>query len=442
MLQEFRKYIEENELITGNGKVLIAVSGGIDSMVMSHLFISAGIPVGIAHCNFHLRGKESELDEAFVKKFAAQHKIPFHLAGFDTTGYAGEKGISIQMAARELRYRWFEEVRGEHRYDSIAIAHNLNDNAETFLINLTRGTGIAGLTGMRPRYNYLIRPLLFASRTAITDYSVRNKIKFREDRSNSDVKYTRNRIRHNILPLFREINPSFDTTITETAERFAEINEIVTSYIGGIRKVLSTDKKQILTFNASDLKKVHPKKTVLFELFRPYGLAPAQVDELIKIIGSRSGQKLVTKTHCISKNRNEIIVTLHNKSIEDNYRAETISDLRKIPGIISAEIKAAGKSYKIPVSAAIACLDAEKVEFPLLIRKWAHGDFFYPLGMRSRKKLSDYFIDKKYSVPEKERQMILESDGKIIWLIGERIDNRFRITDTTKKALIIKFAGS
>jgi tRNA(Ile)-lysidine synthase len=442
MLQEFRKYIEENDLITGKGKALLTVSGGIDSMVMCHLFISAGIRAGIAHCNFHLRGKESELDETFVKKFAALHKIPFHSVSFDTTGYASEKGISIQMAARELRYRWFEEVRSEHGYDSIAIAHNLNDNVETFLINLTRGTGISGLTGMKPHYNYLIRPLLFASRKAITGYSVKNKVKFREDRSNSDVKYTRNKIRHSILPIFREMNPSFDITITETAERLSEINEIVTAYIGGIKKDIARDKKNILTFNATDLKKVYPQRTVLFELFRPYGLAPAQVDELIKIIGSRSGQKLYTKTHCISKNRNEIIVTQPDLSPEYIFRAETIGDLRKIPGILSVEIKTSLKAFKIPVSASIACLDAEKVDFPVTLRRWTHGDFFYPLGMSSRKKLSDYFIDRKYSVPEKERQLILESDGKIIWVIGERIDNRFRITDTTKKALIIKFAGS
>jgi tRNA(Ile)-lysidine synthase len=291
---------------------------------------------------------------------------------------------------------------------------------------------------MRPRYNFLIRPLLFATRKAITEYSVQNKIKFREDRSNSDVKYTRNKIRHSILPLFRELNPSFDITITETADRFAEINEIVSSRIGEIRKALITEKNHLPSFNAADLKRVSPQRTVLFELFRQYGLSPSQVDELKKIIRSRSGQKLLTKTHCISKNRNEILVTPLDQWPHDSYSAETVGGLRKIPGIISAEIKSAGKGFKIPVSASIACLDAGKVEFPLAIRRWSRGDFFYPLGMRSRKKLSDYFIDRKYSVPEKEKQLIIESDGRIIWIIGERIDNRFRVTDSTKKILIIK----
>jgi tRNA(Ile)-lysidine synthase len=440
MLQEFKKSIEENKLVYGKNRILMAVSGGIDSMVMIHLFIAAGISPAIAHCNFNLRGKESDLDEAFVKGFAAKNKIPFHTVSFDTTGYAEEKGISIQMAARELRYRWFEEVRVEHGYESIALAHNLNDNVETFLINLTRGTGIAGLTGMRPRFNYLIRPLLFASRKAITDYSVQNKIKFREDRTNSDVKYVRNKIRHTILPLLRELNPSFDVTITETAERFSEINEIVTSYISGIRRSSAVAKDNMLTFSASDLKKVYPGKTVLFELFRPYGLASAQIDELIKIIKSRSGHQLLTKTHRITKNRNEILVTELDRLSEYHYQAGTLRALKKVPGIVSAEIKDVGKGFKIPLFSSIACLDAEKIGFPLTVRKWTSGDFFYPLGMRSKKKLSDYFIDEKYSLPEKERQLILESAGKIIWVIGERIDNRYKITPETKKALIIKFS--
>jgi len=294
---------------------------------------------------------------------------------------------------------------------------------------------------MRPCHNYLIRPLLFATRNAITEYSVQNNIKFREDRSNSDVKYIRNKIRHSILPLLRELNPSFDITITETADRLAEIKEIIGLSIAEMRKGLVTTKDQTTSFNVSGLKKVFPQKTVLFELFRPYGLASAQVDELTKIIKSKSGHKLLTRTHCITKNRNELLVTPDYQSPDTCYRAASIKDLINIPGIYSAEIKGAGKGFKIPVSPSVACLDAGKVQFPLTVRRWRHGDFFYPLGMRSRKKLSDYFTDRKFSVPEKEMQLILESEGKIIWLIGERIDNRFKVTDTTKKILVLRYGN-
>jgi tRNA(Ile)-lysidine synthase len=439
MLQEFNKYIEEHELIHGKGKILLAVSGGIDSMVMSHLFLTSGIPVSVAHCNFKLRGKESDMDEGFVRSFASKHKINFHTVSFDTSGYAAEKGISIQMAARELRYRWFEEIRSVNVYESIALAHNLNDNVETFLINLTRGTGIAGLTGMKPRFNYLIRPLLYASRNAITDYSVQNKIRYREDRTNSDVKYVRNKLRHSIIPLFRELNPSFDMTITETADRLEEIHEIISSYIEGIRKNSVKVKNNMLIFSTHELKKAISGNAVLFELFRPYGLSAAQIDELKKIIKSNSGHQLLTRTHCITKNRDEIIVTPADHLAPDDFMADNLSNLRKFPGIISVLSKNVGKGFRIPDSTTVACIDAEKIIFPLLIRKWNAGDFFFPLGMRSRKKLSDYFIDRKYSLPEKERQLILESDGKIVWVIGERIDNRFRITPATKKALIIEF---
>jgi tRNA(Ile)-lysidine synthase len=439
MLREFISYIEENRLYGSEGRILMAVSGGIDSMVMSHLFIAAGIPAAVAHCNFSLRGKESDLDEAFVRKFAAKHKIPFHTVKFDTTRYAAEKGISIQMAARELRYRWFEEVRSENGYQSVALAHNLNDNVETFLINLTRGTGIAGLTGMRPRFKNLVRPLLFASRKAITEYSDQNRIKFREDRSNSDVKYTRNKLRHNIIPLFRELNPSFDTTVTETAERLGEINDIVTEYILETRNKVRSHHNEMVSFNAPELKSLIDKRTVLFELFRPYGLSSVQVDELIKLIKSRSGKKLLTRSHVITRNRNEILVSLADKSTEYRYEAPSIGSLQKVPGIISAKIKSKGSRFRIPSSSSVACLDAGKLDYPLIVRKWLPGDHFYPLGMRSGKKLSDHFIDRKYSIPQKENQLILESSGRIAWIIGDRIDDRFKVTETTKKVAVIRY---
>jgi tRNA(Ile)-lysidine synthase len=438
MQNEFIEYITKNHLFKRNEKVLLAVSGGIDSMVMTHLFISAGFETGIAHCNFQLRGSESDDDEKFVKSFAEKNNIKVHNQRFDTSGFAEERGISIQMAARELRYRWFEELGEKNGYSYIAVAHNLNDNVETFLINLSRGTGIAGLTGMKPKYKNIVRPLLFASRKAISDYCSLNNIKYREDRSNSETKYTRNKIRHKIIPLFKEINPSFETTIIETAERLEEINEIVSARFNEVRENVSVHMKDKTVFKISLLKELSPLNTLLFELFRPYGLGPEQLDDMINLFNSRTGSQLFTATHRIIKNRRELIAVKISEDISDSITITCIKDLQEFPGCTEAKILKTGKDFKIPESQNIGCFDAEKIAFPLIIRRWRHGDSFYPLGMKQKKKLSDYFTDRRYSIYDKECSLILETEGKIAWIINDRIDDRFKITSKTRKALIIR----
>ncbi|MGD0582027.1 MAG: tRNA lysidine(34) synthetase TilS [Bacteroidales bacterium] len=438
MKEEFENYLRDKRLAESASKILLAVSGGIDSMVMTHLFISIGASIGIAHCNFNLRGAESDGDEEFVKQFASEHNIPFHSVGFDTSGFAAEKGISIQMAARELRYRWFEEIRQEHNYDKIALAHNMNDNVETFLINLTRGTGLAGLTGMKPLHQKLIRPILFATRNSILDYSRLNNIIYREDRTNADTKYVRNKIRHSVIPLFREINPSFDTTIAETAERLGEISEIVNAFIAPVREKLFMQRGKMLVFRIKELPSTSYRRTLLFELFRPFGIGTGQLDDLEKLTDGRTGSQLFTGNWRLIKNRNEIIAAPREKGSGNYYEISSIEDFSAIPWVVSAELSRIPIDFVIPASEKIACLDAEKTGWPLIIRNHAAGDYFYPLGMRSKKKLSDYFIDKKYSIPEKEKMLVMESAGQIVWLIGDRIDNRYRITDSTRTVLTIK----
>lgn len=441
MINEFKKFIAENNLIKPGDRILLAVSGGIDSMVMTHLFLQSGNKMGIAHCNFSLRARESDKDEEMVRKYASEHNIPFYSIRFETKAFAKKNGLSVQMAARELRYEWFEEIRKKNSYDAIAVAHNLNDNIETLIINLTRGTGLAGLTGMRPAGNRIIRPLLFATRQDITRYCKQHLIVFREDKSNEDTKYTRNKIRHLVIPVLKEINPSIETTLKETAERFTGINEIVSEYISGLREIVSKQKEEFITFNINMLKLHLHNKTVLFELFKPFGINNLQLNDLIKVINGKTGGQLFTGTHRIIKNRKELIVSHEDVGNETLYCIRNITGFRKVPEIASAGYVDITGKYEIPSDPFIACIDSEKVSFPLIIRKWKAGDYFYPLGMKQKKKLSNYFIDNKYSILDKENKLILESDGKIVWIIGDRIDNRFRITKSTKKALIIKSLG-
>ena len=436
MLREFKRYIADNNMLDKNSRVLLTVSGGVDSMVMAHLFRSAGIISGIAHCNFRLRGKESDLDENLVRQYAMENDMPFYSIRFDTKAYASKKGLSVQMAARELRYKWFEETRTRNGYDLIAVAHNLNDNIETLIINLTRGTGLSGLTGIRPVSNRIIRPLLFATRTEIEACCKKNSIVFREDKSNAETRYTRNKIRHLIIPVLKEINPAIEKTLSETIARLRGADEIVEGYIRGLRESLAVNNGDNLTFRTDLLENL--SKSILFELFSPFGLSGTQTDDLTDVIKGRTGGQLFTPSHRIIKDRNKIIVLSTEQVTSYTYRADNLEELKGIPIIQSAEVVTLTESFVIPEDTSIACLDSDEITYPIIIRKWKKGDFFFPLGMRHKKKLSDFFIDKKLSLPGKEKVMVLESEGRIVWVIGHRIDGRFRIKSSTIKALIIK----
>jgi tRNA(Ile)-lysidine synthase len=438
MIEEFNKFIFENNLIKQGDKILLAVSGGIDSMVMAHLFLRRNHKEGIAHCNFSLRGQESDKDEELVRQFAADNNIPFYTIRFETKAYAKRNKLSVQMAARELRYNWFEEIRRKNGFDSVAVAHNLNDNIETLLINLIRGTGLAGMAGIKPLNNNIIRPMLFATRQEIQTYCDKNKIVFREDKSNADTKYTRNKIRHQVIPVIKEINPSVELTLNETAERFSGFNEIVSDYISQLREKIGEEKEHIISFNISLLKTHLHNKAVIFELFKPYGVAKAKLNDLIRVIDGKTGGQIITDTHRIIKNRKEIVVSEEAYMQETSYTISDINAFCIYPGISSARNVKITDTYEIPSDPHIACIDLQRISFPVLIRKWKPGDYFYPLGMKQKKKLSDYFIDNKYSRFDKETIFILESDGKIVWLIGDRIDDRFKITSSTKKGLLLK----
>lgn len=438
MLTDFLNYIKDNNLANKSDRILLAVSGGIDSMVMTHLFLKADFRIGIAHCNFSLRGKESDLDEELVRKIADKNKIPCFTTRFDTAGYSKKNGISIEMAARDLRYEWFNKVMKNEGFDKVAVAHNLNDNIETLLLNLSRGTGIAGLTGMKASGEKVIRPLLFATRKTIEGYCTKNNIKYREDRSNADVKFKRNKIRHQIIPVLKEINPAIEFTLAETAERLSGINEIFSAYIEMLRKELFFPSNQTQVCRIPQLKEHLKNKTVIYELFKPYGVTGRNLGDLYNIIKGRTGSHMGTDSHRILRNRNEILISSYTTGGDNNICADNLPELKKIPHLSSVRTVKITAGFKITGNPSVAYLDLERLQFPVILRKWKPGDIFYPLGMNKRKKLSDYFIDRKYSIVDKENILILESAGKIAWIVGDRIDNRFRISEKTKKALVLK----
>jgi len=333
MLEEFLNFIRKNKLFKKQDRLLLAVSGGIDSMVMSHLFMKLGTNIGIAHCNFCLRNNESDMDEDLVREFASKNKIPFYSVRFKTKEHARKKGISIQMAARELRFEWFEKIRIENNFDFVAVAHNLDDKIETMLINLTRGTGLTGLTGMKPLSNSIIRPLLFATRKKIEEYCSDNYITFREDKSNIETKYTRNKIRHLVIPVLKEINPSVKETLNETAERLSGIDEILSCYIDDIRLKVSVKRGTNTVFNIEKLKTHQKNKALIFELFSPYGVAGSATGDLLRLMTGSTGKQIFSKTHSILRNRNELIVTPLMTRSQVYYEINFIDDLIMVPGI-------------------------------------------------------------------------------------------------------------
>jgi tRNA(Ile)-lysidine synthase len=438
MLNEFLKYIELNNLAGKGDRILMAVSGGIDSMVMADLFIKGGFNVGIAHCNFCLRGEESEKDELLVKDLAIKHNIPFYPVRFNTSAYAAEKKISIQMAARELRYEWFEKIRVENAFTSVAVAHNMNDNAETLLLNLTRGTGIAGLTGIKNRSGNIIRPLLFADRKSISGYCAENLINFREDASNSGTKYARNKIRHLVIPELEKINPSVVETLNETTERMASTNSIVNYFTDRQRNKLISSSAGKLSVKIRSLKPYLDNRTLIYELFKPFGITGTLADDLISIAGGDTGSQVFTESHRFLRNRGEILITPVNEIKDENYLINNPEEIASLSFVKSVQMIDKAVGFKIPRAKESACLDLDKISFPVEIRKWAPGDYFFPLGMTKKKKLSDYFIDARISRIDKEKILVMESGGKICWIVGERMDDRFKVTGTTRRILFIK----
>ncbi len=437
MLKQFEQYRKERNIFSGHEKILLAVSGGIDSVVMLHIFKELKYNIAVAHCNFQLRGKESDEDEEFVRNLCHTARVKFYRKKFRTSEYAKEKGISIQMAARDLRFDWLTGLKEEENFDLLAMGHNLNDSIETIIINLTRGTGINGLTGISPRSGYIIRPLLFATREMIREYSINNDIDYREDSSNIKTKYTRNKIRHNIIPVLQQINPSVLYSIGETSEYLKSAYIIYEQAIESKRLEILEHEEKTVSFKTSEIKKLEPLETWIYELFKDWNFGKQQTGDIIQLIDAETGKQIFSNSHSITKDRGRLIITPINTEQHKIITINSADDFKDCHLINKYEI-ALREDIEISNDTSYAYLDADLVRFPLTIRKWKEGDYFYPLGMKGRKKISDLLIDMKIPLPEKENIYVLDMQDTIMWVMGLRIDDRFKVTETTDEVLIIQ----
>ena len=428
-----QQYIGHHRLLKHGNKVLATVSGGIDSMVMLHLLHDAGVELVVAHCNFGLRGDESDGDEDFVKNESAKLGIECVTTHFETSVYAAQNGISIQMAARELRYRWFHELSVQKGMDTIAIAHNCDDRIETLLINLARGTGIHGLSGIKPQNGKIIRPLLFASRKDIETHAKAYGIGFREDSSNATDKYARNYIRHHVLPGLEQFFPGIRQTIDRSMEHFSAVGSFYDETIEYYKNQVVTIRGDLVYVDLQGLMQSPSPPTLLYEILKPYGFSGSVAAEILEEHKHSSGRQFFSNAFRVICDRQSLVIQMMENELQNEYLIDEHTVHLDTP--IQLTIDKFDKPLKfIPdTSPDVACLDGGKLKFPIVLRKWKHGDKFRPLGMRNMKKLSDFFIDAKLSLIDKERCWVMVSGGQIVWVVGQRIDDRFKITsDTTK----------
>ncbi|RNL54710.1 tRNA lysidine(34) synthetase TilS [Pedobacter jejuensis] len=436
-VQKFLDFNHHQQLFVTGNRILLAVSGGKDSVLMLHFFKACGIDVGVAHCNFKLRKDEAQRDEHFVKTLAQSLNLPFYVTHFDTKKYAEDHKISTQMAARALRYSWFEEIRTTHGYDYIALAQHQNDTIETVLINLIRGTGISGLHGILPKRDKLIRPLLFLTRTEINHLVDENNISFVEDSSNASTDYVRNKLRLEVIPHLQNINPNLEHTFAKNSSRFADVERFLNVQVQKIANEIVLEKADGTYISIDEIKILDPQKLLLFELLKPYGFLETVVEEIIEALNKQSGIKFFSASHQATINRDYLIISKINteehlhKSIhinDDEFEYNGHSFLLQF----TDELKFEADKNKIFV-------DSSALQFPLIIRNWQNGDRFIPLGMRGFKKISDFFIDEKVPLHIKSNVPILvNGNGEIIWIVGMRQDNRYKLSQSTKKVAIFE----
>ena len=440
LLKSFEKYVERHELFSHDDKILLAVSGGVDSMVMLSVFVRLNYNIGVAHCNFHLRGEESDGDTEMVLNECERMGIPCHIQHFDTEAEMERTGDSMEMAARRLRYEWFNELCRNEGYKVIAVAHHTNDSIETFFINLLRGTGLRGLTGINRQYGKVVRPLLYASRKDILEYAKQNHIPYREDSSNLSKKYLRNKIRLGLLPMLQEINPRFTALMRGNIYRLNDAQRFIDIAIDRIREVALHSENGIDTIDISAIDSGYPRDFIIYELLNSsYGFKGDVVEELNKALKrGTTDRRFYSRDYVAYLDRGNIMIT----PIEEEDDCEVLverEDIRSYCGNAVLYYEHTDidnvNEYRLPSD--VALIDEEKLQYPLRLRRWREGDSFIPFGMAGRKKVGDYLTDQKVPIVERKRQFVLLSGEDIVWVVGRRSDERFRVNNKTENILKI-----
>ncbi|MBS7564452.1 tRNA lysidine(34) synthetase TilS [Mucilaginibacter sp. Bleaf8] len=440
-VDRFNSFIQQHQLLDQQSRILAAVSGGMDSVLMVHLLRAAGYTFGLAHCNFQLRGSEADADQQFCRQLAETMQVPFYTVNFDTGAYAREHRISIQMAARELRYQWFEQTRQLHQYDAITLAHHQNDTIETILLNLTRGTGIAGLHGIMPKNGNLVRPLLFLTRQEVADMIAQNALPYVEDSSNASTKYARNKIRHDVVPKLRELNPNLEATFQRNLNHFKELEVLLNAQLVTLRNKLLLPIGNEIHIAINEVKQLHPQHLLLHGLLKAYGFNETTVDDVISALSKHAGRRFESLHYSLLLDRESLIlapktppqvaaVSLSESTQEVIFHNYTLRISTSIDTVLKPD----------PM---VAMVDAGLLTYPLTLRTWQQGDYFIPLGMPHRKKLSDFFVNQKIPLLHKSQvPLLVNGNGDVIWVGGYRLDNRYKVTPQTKKVAIFELLKS
>jgi tRNA(Ile)-lysidine synthase len=443
LLAEFKEFIEKEQLFASGDKLLLAVSGGLDSAVLTELCHRCGFDFIIVHCNFQLRGEESIRDEDFVLKLGEKYAVKSFAGRFETAEDAAKSKRSIQVMARELRYQWFGHLVKDGFARWIVTAHHLDDNIETMLMHFFKGTGIAGMRGILPKQGKIVRPLLFAKKEQLRAFAAEADLEWVEDSSNESDKYTRNFFRHQLIPLVEQAYPAAASNLADNLHRFREVESLYRQAVDGWKKKLQEHKGSEIHIPVEKLRKAEPLLTIVYEIIEPFGFSPQQAEEVIALLDSGTGKFVKGKMHWIIKNRNWLIIA---PRMEQEAAHVLIEADRTVVGSPVGELRltrmAVEEVKTLDEGPNIALLDANKIAYPLLLRRWKTGDYFYPLGMRKKKKVARFLIDTKVSAVDKEKVWILEMDKKLIWVIGRRIDDRFKLNPSTKQILRIEFVAA